>query len=762
MMRPLAMMTLLWILFAGTVSAQTVTIRSGEHHRFSRLVLSIPNGTEWRLGRTEGGYRLDLGPAVGIISTASVFDRIPRSRIADLQVPEAGRLDIRLGCSCHADAFLWRPDRLVIDIVDGRPDPESPFEIALDPIGRPGRLTLSNPDQAILPLLFGPGEDAVPAAGSSLPLRMAAISGPAAPVTRPAPDPAEPADRPRVPIDAEGETRVAEAEAALLESLSRAASQGFVSIDLGVPQAGTERQPQVMPEPMPVDPGPEVAPDIAMSPGFTMRTALDQALSATPAPADCAPPGYFEPAAWADPEADFAIQVARARGSLTDEAGRVDPQAVENLARLYIHFGFGREALAILAEDGLRSTERMILGQLARIVDDEPLSDAPRWRGTGCSDGAALWAALAQGDPEGLSPADIAGLARAFQALPAPLRGVLGARVSAILTEAGEIGTADALLHSAEATIRDPLPGAPLAAAEIALESRGPEAAMEQLLAVVSPDARPTADEVLRLLTLAIDSGLPVPEGILPLAAALRFENRGTDMARALAIAEARVLIAQGASGDVLDLTESPDFRDPELAGQRHDLRSEAIGQLAGSLPTEAFLELAFGDLPMEASPDVANAIARRLIELGFGERASEVLRPPAQGEAMSERRYLRAEAAAISGRTAEVETHLGGLTDPRATAIRAMAGLTDAPLSPTQGVDEAEASAAAWRAGAWSRLDAAEDPLMRQAAIEALTPPTALTGETPLAERRAVLADSEATRALVDELLSQFTVESP
>ncbi len=53
----------------------------------------------------------------------------PVNRIAALEVtPGTGDLVIKLGCDCHATAFLFEEGKLVVDVVDGPAPSGSPFE----------------------------------------------------------------------------------------------------------------------------------------------------------------------------------------------------------------------------------------------------------------------------------------------------------------------------------------------------------------------------------------------------------------------------------------------------------------------------------------------------------------------------------------------------------------------------------------------------------------------------------------------------------
>ena len=99
------------ILWGGALVAQDDSVRSGEHETFTRLVLPIPVDAEWTLRRRPDRYVFSIVNGQQQFDIAQVFDRIPRTRIADLQTMQDGAaLAIVISCTnCYADAFLWRP-----------------------------------------------------------------------------------------------------------------------------------------------------------------------------------------------------------------------------------------------------------------------------------------------------------------------------------------------------------------------------------------------------------------------------------------------------------------------------------------------------------------------------------------------------------------------------------------------------------------------------------------------------------------------------
>ena len=107
--------------FPGSIEAQTVTVRSGEHPTFSRLVFASTPGRIWEL-RTDTPGRADIvfSDPLPELDLSSIFDRIPRARIAGSAA--SGRtFSLDLTCDCPVSVFQIASGHIVIDVGDGVP-----------------------------------------------------------------------------------------------------------------------------------------------------------------------------------------------------------------------------------------------------------------------------------------------------------------------------------------------------------------------------------------------------------------------------------------------------------------------------------------------------------------------------------------------------------------------------------------------------------------------------------------------------------------
>ena len=740
-----AFIALTFGLLASDVAAQDVPIRSGWQDGFTRLVLQIPEGRSWRLGRSEVGYMLELEGEGITFQTVGVFDRIPRERLAGLAT-DGNRLDLSLACDCHADAFLWQADRLVVDLIDGPADADSPFELAFDaPI---------EPEP-------GPQVSRVQRPRVDLPLRAELEFTEASPLL---PNPF------RMRVE-EAEV-ISDAEQALIQSIARAASQGLVQTTAGLPEEEqVARTPEPPPEPLPS----EVSPG---HPGVATRTSIDRDLIGADLmiaidglrTETCLPEEHVALDTWAD-DRSFHNQLSEARRALVTEFDRVAEEDVLRLARLYLHFGFGAEARKALEVDMQSTRERDLLAEVAFLVDGDGDGMGLFNDQVACSGGIALWSLVSRGAIPDQPEIDRNGILLYFQRLPPPVQAQVGGRLAESFLAVGDDDAAAILLGRAQRAPGGDSEQNKLAEAELAAHYGDTEQTLQGLIDKVRTDGRTGPDMLLRIFELSSEARVQVPEDLVALSSALRFEFRGQPVVEDLAREEMRAYLARGDLDRALTTVEDERSR---LADQvLVDLLSEFMIAVAFEAEDVDFLERTLSHLPRPISPVAENAVANRLLDLGLAAAARDVMRTTPHHDAARERRYLRAEVALQLGEFGRVADLLTGLTDDRSEELR-LAALTESGayesafgLAATQ-----DDPGSAWRAGAWEELQASEDAELSAASRlvldqPAATPPSAAFGdpgqadpEGPLSRSRALLAQSEEARDVLDGLLERFPVE--
>lgn len=711
---------------AAPVQAETVRLLSGEHGGFSRLAMVLQEPKSWQLGRDGQAYMLRVDDPDLKIDAARAFNRIGRQRIGAVSVPRPGELRVDLACNCRANAFEERPGVLVIDIHDGPPLPGSPFEaplpslVALPP--SPQIPPLAPDDNAIYwRNLLG---EATPAAGTGL--------------------------EPNIGLSLAREE--------LMSRLARAAAQGVVDI------------------------GNEVGGETATSgsPLMHVETVLDRDLGVRrdrPASATvCIAAERVALGQWAGP-APFAEQIGAARTNLLGEFDRPDHKAVTRLARLYLHYGLGVEATALIAAFPDAVEDAPLLLTLAAIVEGVP-ERAPKGILSGqvlCDGPVALWALLADPAPGLLREIARGSILRALPELSPDLRRQIGPELSRRLLERGDSAAA----QEVETILARVRPGAP-APAELLAQARLDQAAgrdapasLERLASLNDPES---PEALLMLVNDRLSRDQPVGPDLVTAAGTLAFELRAEPLAPQLARAH---ILSLGSTGAFEAAYEALD-RLPEtkvLPG----LRGELLAQLTAAATDQGFLRYSLrpGGLPPDVPAPVLAAMVTRLLDLGF----------PAEARAILSRLGLPGVEPQIVARAALDDG------DPRG-ALRALSGLTGAPaeairasalqsLGDYEGAGRAwqaagDAQAAgrlAWRAGDWAAVGAAGRPeeqaiaaRMRPASgasapTDAVNEPvgtqaetdTARNGRAPagmLARNKALLTETQTLRTELEAVL--------
>lgn len=743
----------LWAaLAASAASAETVTVRSGDHAEFARIVLQHAGPIDWTFARTETGYVFRPGRAGIAYDLSQVWRLIGRDRLADLRPAARGDgLEISMTCTCHALPFEIRPGVVVIDVRDGPPPPGSSFELP------EGTTAASDP------VVSDPADRAqggynwldLPAAALRLPAAALLPPLPATPaVAAQEPSPAIPAPEPEPDLSAMREV--------LLRQVGRGMTQGTLNPARPPDASGEDLAPSAPPVPdatanLAADPGAASAPleeqirildpdgDPLINDGTPPPPADTGNMTAVGA--DCLPDQAMALQDWGA-EAAPAQTLGTMSTGLVGEFDQPDPAAVRRAVRYLLHLGFGAEARQLADGMAPADPDRPIWASLARILDGATDPEGAFAGMEVCDTAAALWSLLAaENAPVGPTVASNAAL-RAFSALPPHLRRHLGPALADRFTARGD--------ETAVQTIRDAIlrapgdPGDPvrLMEAERAL-SRGEAGSTEALTDLTAATGATAVEATVSLLRDAAARGAVAPDSLIEAAEAMRREYRGasqeTDLAAALALAQA----AAGQFETALALAQSG--------------RSETLAEvwaMLGAAPDSQLLHhgiLAEGATPPPLPPETDRAIARRLIQLGFSDPALAWLGPARRPAGLQDAdRLLIAEAALVRRDAAAALRALEGLDNPGVADLRQRAALLSGELPPQDASPDTQFRLA-MRAQDWRELAANGPEIWRNAATRAVgSGPAAVLGtDAPtLAGGRALLAESAEARAVLRTLL--------
>ncbi len=800
-MRNLIGAALLLLALSGPGWAQSVVVRAGEHADFTRVVFNTPDRIDVALTYRQNGIDLLFDRAGLQFDTSTVFDVIPQTRLTAVGVgPDGGRdipaedgslslVTFSLACRCDIQTSWVGATAFVVDIRD-----ESEVSAALFSTAGAGIEPQEGPAPKARPSLL---PEPMAAVNTSLvDARPEVISSPETPdaaidlssgfeqpgvgsvaflladaqqrLQELRPDP--------VPEPTEYINRLLESQGAILQQIGRAATQGLLEPrdDILTERRGPENGPDpVAVEPVQTTIAPKQPKQDPPAGNITVnaQTSMDQAMSErlnitlgngqTPG---CLDPRRVDAAAWAEGES-FIDEIGNLRSRLLGEFDEPSPPAIKNLAKFYIHFGFGAEAAQVLTmlPEGMEPDP--VLTAMINIFEED--HDGPKSVLAGymdCDPVVAVWSLLSYDAVPGNEPIDPDGIVRGIMTFPVHLRAHLGPIVGEKLRVAGYPRAAD---HIARALLRNDDTNTTAAAfldtmnGETGPDPRPSEA---DLGSVVADNGQPSADALLKLIEARLAEDSPMSEDMALLAGAYATELRdlpmGQDMARAY----------------VLSLAASGDF--DQAFEEFGRLMTAAPAPLAGTLTELMTLLVQKADDPDFLTYTVGadtttrfgiddvtgNEIAARLMSLGFPDEAGTFVAPLAQGAAERTRKLIRAEIALLNNRPRQAELEILGergddVQDIIARA-RSMAGEHGAAQQIFAQINAAEdAERQAFLDGDWDTLQASSDPAIAAIAERQIAPTADDEVSEVLARNTAMIEDSQSMRAEIEALLSGVAV---
>ncbi|MBZ4022004.1 hypothetical protein CKO11_05980 [Rhodobacter sp. TJ_12] len=767
-MRFFALLLAGFVLLASPAAAQQIDVRSGEHADFSRLVFMFPPGTEWSTERVDGGYKLTTQTQTRYNLT-NVFRLIPRTRIQSVSADlDARSVFIETGPEVHLEAFQLPIGAVVIDIADGADETKiaASASPSLPTVNAPRHSYRPEPKLGYLDLYW-----------SDKPTQLRPEAQPA-PTDKP--DHTTPPGDEVANLDFPDD-RISGAEIALIDELSRAATQGLITMQMPPRPPATAPRGTAATEADTLQESQD-APKIAKahhpdSPeahlALQAETVIDRdvaehllqgrlANSGHSCPRDSA----YDLQAWLNDKTPTQ-QIADARRDLVEEFDRPHLRGIEHLAQVYIALGFGTEAKALFRSFEVEDEVDPILPIMADIVDGNAPTPYPAFAAlTSCDSKVALWALLAQPEPPLRETVNFGAVLRAYSALPPDIRSIVGPDLSARLIELGATDVAQ--------TVRSMLARAPgdhndsldYIDAQIDLSEGRDTEATERLDKVAEQNSDAAAEALALSIETKLSRGEAIPAHEVENAGALARQLRGTEIGDKLI----RVEILGNASTGQFD----PAFEqlerwsapvDPSL---RRDTQNDLLAVLAKVPDAEMFIETFFRYRPEwgpeELTADVQIALADRLSESGFSISARAVLSPRTRRSEAG--RFALARAALAGNDAAAAYSHLTGLTGEEAALLRGRA-LT--LLGQHQNAETAYAEAgateaqteAAWRAGNWDRVtDSGTETQKRFVEIFGETAPSdtgAAIPAGPLAAAQQLIAQSAAEREAFEKLMEDL-----
>lgn len=731
-------------------AAQQVTLRSGEHGGFTRLVLDLPAGVDWRVAPAPGGgsYRVELDQGGFEVDTGDVFRRIGRERLAAVtRLPGGLGVELELACDCVVDSSTYQDRMAVLDIRPRRADEPRPTPAeAPDPVQAGARASGQRTPEV---LDFGllPGESDAAGARALLP-----SFTPGRRLAR------------EMAVGTE-ERAIAESFGqSLAEQLARGATQGLLDAD-GPLEQGSRDAGQEAPED--AQDTPLAPPSDALSAelitgevarGFGASSVLrigGQRACLEDRRLDL--PGWFGSGG----EADVIARLGALRGQLLGEFDRIDAAVQRDLARLYVSLGFGAEARALL-QLGQKPPDPVLM-TLARLSEGGSDPVGVFAGQSECPGRAALWATLGARELPDVAQIAIPAVMSAFEELPLTLRRTLGPRLAERLAEEGKVDAARNILSRLARALGQTTEEMRLAEARVARAAGAPAEAAALLSGLIAAPGELGVAAAVESIDLATAEGRPVQPGMVELTGAYSTEGRRTDARDTLWLAHVR---AAWASAEFDRAFEEISTVDDVSEDTLVRARSEALGALVASGPEGKFLRYALDPQNLAlapATPALALQMAERLLSMGLPDAAERWLSGRAPPGREHDWRLLEARLALAQQQPEAAEIALVGLQGEEVLRLRAEAreGMGDyefARAAYEELGDTRNAARLAWLAGDLEATANGEDPLLAEAATLARDPPPEFDG--PSLEQGQALAESgKATIETIRALLAEKSV---
>ncbi len=736
---------LLFWLLAMPALAAPAKVTSGEHEGFTRLVVELAQPMPWQVGRSSDGYELRFEGDPSQFDLSKAFALIGRGRIASLSGDDAtGILMVTLGCACHVMAFEFRPGIIVMDLKDGPPPINSPFETTLTPTvptSLPKPDPVPAPDPKDVSALSSSWMDA--ALGTQAMPSSPVMKEPAIPV-RPivvSADKGPAADLPKPRLLDVG---LGPMHDDLMREIARGAADGVVNMQLGKQsETGVVGQKDTTAEQSRVGLG-----ALGKLPHIRVEGAMEPAADLAGEGAQCPTDAQLDFAAWGD-DRPIWEQISEVRQDLTGEFDVPNPEAVSKAIKFHLFIGFGHEAIAIAASLGSEETDTALWLSLGHLLDDMP-DPEPAFAGFDqCESAAALWALLGRpvGEPV---QANFPAIQRSFSALPSGLRQTIGPRLMDRLVALDAADAVNVVSSAIKRAGAEGDRGIALIEAEVAARS-GEFAEAKALLKPLLDDPGPnTPEAVVLLIEGQAALGLPVPEETVIAIEAFAMERKSGPEAARFERAYSLALALSGKFKAAFDVA-------PAAADHQADLW-RLLAKLGddATILEQASLNPADG-APVEASA-VASVFSERFLALGLPAQAQIWLSAGAEVD-----RLLAAKIAIANtdGRSALV--YLEGMGSPEAATLRTEANFLNgdnlavaADLAAAG--DFAGETAALARAQDWASLQE-KGQAQWKAAASTLAAKPAEDPLGPLAEARALADQANQTGAAVRALLGSVPV---
>lgn len=790
------------ILSASPLAAQqVVSVTSGDHSGFSRLVLQIDPDVDWEIIETHGLATVQFPLRSLTFSTSNVFDKMSTARIislSEINSNENSQLQVELNCSCKVQSFAFNDNYIVIDVFDGpalgplqtavsepqwQPDalpfiqrPHAPsrftaFVMAQSPM-QPELLPDPPPKEAPVPTpqMHEPAlPDMVAEVAMDEPSHIAETDVETGVVV------ADMNEEIEVEDDPEMLARIEEAQNQLLAQLTRAADQGlvdFVPAPVPVAEVLPAPEPVPMPEPTPEPLSAELLQQLSARTAYSQGT--EDALTAIVnqfAMPQCLDDADFTMAGWGG-EAGFSAELAHLRSSLLGEFDTIQTEVAKDIVQLYLRYGLGAEARLTLSEIGADLEESLLYSDMASLIESEPARVAgPVLKGAGCGGAHELWYLVTGlGDYQVLEPLAITEI---FSNYPIEVRTLIGPPLAQAFIARGQVEAGHVVLEIVRRAESGVTPQQRLAEAHVMEVQGNLDGAIRVYRELALGNGEQAPEALISYARTLLASDQTLPETLLVDLESAAFFNRHAVLADPLRLWEIRVRAeVAGADAALTQIEEMLDER-PDLSMELRSIITDIFANSsAARLGDYAYAQmvLRFADLlDQSMAGDAARLkIAEEMAAMGLPETALEVLAPNL-GRATADVHYVEAAAYVQLFQPNQALAILDEDTSLTAYKIRLSAYLqmedfaAVAQMLNEEHAKEISLNDIALRAGDWAKIQDAGAVGTLASYVQGEVPPEAaamapiVAQEAPsLKAARALLANSEDSMRFLEGVLAE------
>ena len=735
---------------SAAASAQPITVRSGDHDGFTRVVLRLPENTSWQISEEPGLKTISLTRHEAGFDTARVFDIVPREFLVDVRAFPS-RLELVLSCACELNTFVERQRFLVLDILDGPPltDETAAGSARFIPARPASGFNFGD----LLWSEFSASDDLDSGSGQAEPTQLK--------------DNASDKDNNSAEMALIEETRQQ-----LLAGLANAASRGIVQPSTPSLELATEDQQSATSTEI-FDSSEEtvvvVTPELG---NIRITSSRDnpqaaQNVDLMTSGALCPSPGRVMVAQWGTDE-PFHEQLALSRQALFSEIDRLNEQAAVDLTRLYIFFGFGAEAKQTLALSEDLAAAHPELMDLADVMENG-FARNPRFihRFSDCDSDLALWAAMAAQELPADQVLNEAAALRALAALPDHLQRFIAPALSKRLAEHGSLEAASIALRNIEWNNEQETHGQNMARATIEAESGNSDQAEALLEDVIEDNAEETPEAMMAFVESRLAEGETIPADVALLIETYAFERRESPIGQELQRTHVIASAYSGQFSKAFEALQSPLIKDdPEFFSE---VQSHVFSALSANADDIEFLDGFFTEFPDTAaqlSTSSIEATTSRLLALGFTTEVEQIFRELPTDGMNNALRLIHAKALLELRQPEAASTVLSLVDTADSTALRAEAlaqlGENREAFDLFQSVDANEdAMKSAWLANEWSELVPSDTPVLGSArGLSEEDIPTIPERDGMLQSITSAVEQSDSARTTLQEILESLPVE--